>query len=39
MSNILKKIVQDKKETINLYKKSNSIDLIEKKNQKPGLFF
>ena len=39
MSNILKKIVQDKKETINLYKKSNSIDLIEKKIKNLDYFF
>ena len=31
MTNILKKIVQDKKETLNLIKKNNSLDSIEKK--------
>ena len=31
MTNILKKIVQDKKETLNLIKKNNSLDSLEKK--------
>ena len=31
MTNILNKIVQDKKETLNLIKKNNSLDSLEKK--------
>ena len=31
MANILEKIIQDKKETLNLIKKNNSLDSLEKK--------
>jgi len=32
MINILKKIIQDKKETLNFIKKNNSLNSLEKKN-------
>tara|TARA_B100000963_G_C22461434_1_gene595810 strand:- start:75 stop:869 length:795 start_codon:yes stop_codon:yes gene_type:complete len=39
MLNLLKKIIQDKKETINLQKKKNSLDLIEKKIKNLNYFY
>ena len=38
MSNILEKIIQDKKETLNLIKKSNSLDSLEKKIKNLNFF-
>ncbi len=37
--NILKKIVQDKKETLNLIKKDNSLDFLEKKIKELNFFY
>ena len=39
MANTLEKIVQDKKETLNLTKKSNSLDSLEKKIKKLNYFY
>ena len=36
--NILEKIVQDKKETLNLIKKDNSLDSLEKKIKELNFF-
>lgn len=38
MTNVLEKIVQDKKETLNLVKKNNSLDFLEKKIKKLNFF-
>ena len=34
----IRKIIQDKKETLNLIKKNNSLDSLEKKNKKFKFF-
>ena len=39
MKNILKKIVQDKKEALNLIKKDNSLDSLEKKIKELNFFY
>ena len=39
MKNILKKIVQDKKEDLNLIKKDNSLDSLEKKIKELNFFY
>ena len=38
MANILEKIIQDKKETLNLIKKNNSLDSLEKKIKSLNFF-
>ncbi len=38
MTNVLEKIVQDKKETLNLVKKNNSLNFLEKKIKKLNFF-
>ena len=38
MGNALEKIIQDKKETLNLIKKNNSLDSLKKKNKKFKFF-
>ena len=39
MTNILEKIIQDKKETLNLIKKNNSLDSLEKKIKELNYFY
>ena len=39
MTNILEKIIQDKKETLNLIKKDNSLDSLEKKVKELNIFY
>ena len=38
MTNILEKIIQDKKETLDLIKKNNSLDSLEKKIKSLNFF-
>ena len=38
MTNILEKIIQDKKDTLNLVKKNNSLDSLEKKIKELNFF-
>ena len=38
MTNILEQIIKDKKDTLNLIKKNNSLDYLEKKNKKLKFF-
>ena len=39
MTNILEKIIQDKKETLNLFKKNNSLNSLEKKIKELNFFY
>ena len=39
MTNILEKIIQDKKETLNLFKKNNSLNYLEKKIKELNFFY
>ena len=38
MTNILEQIIKDKKDTLNLIKKNNSLDYLEKKNKRFKFF-
>ena len=39
MTNILEKIIQDKKETLNLFKKNNSLNSLEEKIKELNFFY
>ena len=39
MTNILEKIIKDKKETLSLIKKNNSLDFLEKKIKEFKFFY